>query len=689
MLIESLPNDEQNNQTLNAALNLAEQGVPVFPCRPAPDKSPLTGEGGFYNATTDPDQIEAWWTEYPDASFGEPTGERYWVFDIDLKPDKGVDGYLALHDLEREHGKLPDTYTVGTPLGGEHRRYLVPEGVTIPNSRSRIGQGLDVQGTGGYVLIPPSQGYTVVNDAPIAEAPAWLIELITKPQRATEGQHEGKNPSDVTADLSGPPIPFGTRNDTLARLAGKLHDGTRGFDQLLIDLEAINRARCEPPLGEHPTDRPDELARIARSIISRPPCKRAAPSVTPEVLEELGRVEHANLWGRKWKGRRLKVARSVFATLILAAREYGTLIPAGVRVSLSERDLALRAGLSHRSVKSAIGMLRLEETLRKDDYERPLEHSGAFVLVSPDRAIYTHSTTGQPMEGKNPPGESGYTLRAPRLRCSTPGSGKRMRGTVTGTSKVRQGPAPEERDPVIRLDKAAEEVLDWLDATRGALGVKELAEIVGCQARDLRARALCKLEAAGVVRVEEDTVALVEDWLERLDDDRERAGEFEAYERDRTLYQWERDNRWKRTEERHQERLEEMARACGVSEHEIVSRRQEEKPQEQREEAAEAPGVEEPEALVESVEEVRELAREVLGRKGSRLRDPLVRPARARPRNPDLARTVREYLDRNPHRSKEPAGWIATTLWAYDLVEGKPTAQEVAAVLGELERRAA
>lgn len=132
-------------------------------------------------------------------------------------------------------------------------------------------------------------------------------------------------------------------------------------------------------------------------------------------------------------------------------------------------------------------------------------------------------------------------MRGPRLRCSSPGTGKRLRGTIPGTSKVREGPAPEERDPLIRLDKAAEEVIDWLDACGGTLGLEELAEIVGCRLRDLRGRVIAKLQEAGVVLVEGDSVALVEDWLERLDEDRERAGEFEAHERDKARYERERE----------------------------------------------------------------------------------------------------------------------------------------------------
>jgi putative DNA primase/helicase len=61
------------NPNLRAALDLAGQGKPVFPCKPSDkkpipprDKDPETGElingtGGLKKASTDVAQISAWW----------------------------------------------------------------------------------------------------------------------------------------------------------------------------------------------------------------------------------------------------------------------------------------------------------------------------------------------------------------------------------------------------------------------------------------------------------------------------------------------------------------------------------------------------------------------------------------------------------------------------------------------------
>jgi hypothetical protein len=75
--------------------------------------------------------------------------------------------------------------------------------------------------------------------------------------------------STTTHYLNGPPIPDGSRNITLTKIAGSLHDGTRSLEQLIEDLMAVNRARCKPLLPAN------EVAKIAKSIHKRPKCDRA------------------------------------------------------------------------------------------------------------------------------------------------------------------------------------------------------------------------------------------------------------------------------------------------------------------------------------------------------------------------------------------------------------------------------
>src|SRR5262245_57366753 len=108
---------------LAAALDYAKKGIPVFPCR-ADNKKPLT-KNGFYDATTDVNQIKAWWKQYPDAMIGVPTGPKseLWGIDADINRDKGLDGPKELEGLIAKHGPLPPTPTSITPRGGVHHLF--------------------------------------------------------------------------------------------------------------------------------------------------------------------------------------------------------------------------------------------------------------------------------------------------------------------------------------------------------------------------------------------------------------------------------------------------------------------------------------------------------------------------------------------------------------------------------------
>jgi hypothetical protein len=87
--------DNNENNTPNQAeiaRQYARAGTPVFPCDPT-TKKPLT-KHGFDDASTDPGMVTAWWLQHPDAMVGCPTGAKsgWWVFDVDVDPDKGTDG---------------------------------------------------------------------------------------------------------------------------------------------------------------------------------------------------------------------------------------------------------------------------------------------------------------------------------------------------------------------------------------------------------------------------------------------------------------------------------------------------------------------------------------------------------------------------------------------------------------------
>lgn len=164
-----------------AALGLAAQGVRVFPV--GPDKAPRT-PNGFHDATTKPDVIKAWtW----DGMIGAAVAPGTFVLDVD--PRNGGDRTLALF---REQGRdFPPTRAIKTKSGGFHYLFTVPEGVAL---RGKLGPGVDIKRAGkGYVVSPPSPGYTVLSDVPPVPAPEWLLDELAIPE-AEPGTDEASDP---------------------------------------------------------------------------------------------------------------------------------------------------------------------------------------------------------------------------------------------------------------------------------------------------------------------------------------------------------------------------------------------------------------------------------------------------------------------------------------------------------------
>jgi hypothetical protein len=177
---------------------------PIFPCKPWPDKSPLT-EHGLYDATKDPAQITSWWWQWPQALIGMPTGERSGVvvLDVDIR-DPRANGFDALDELG--FAILPVTRMVHTPTvhdgsTGLHLHFTAPE-KPIHNTAGKrgcgIGPGLDWRGSGGYVILPsPGSGYwfdpVLGLDTPLAAIPPELLPraaerpVVARPIRPATG----------------------------------------------------------------------------------------------------------------------------------------------------------------------------------------------------------------------------------------------------------------------------------------------------------------------------------------------------------------------------------------------------------------------------------------------------------------------------------------------------------------------
>jgi putative DNA primase/helicase len=218
---------------LEAALQFARRGWPVFPCsvknkRPLlprdkdADGEPIKGSGGVSKATTDEEQIRAWWHKWPKAMIGVAVGRAGMVvIDLDprrelvtpevIDPDTGEVITEAVYEewtLERHRAALeeligapmPLSLAVRTPSGGVHLYFLMPEGKPIGNSGS-LPKHIDVRGLGGYTIVPPSicegDGKNSAGeyrwlrgnaDTPIAALPEALAEIMRRPPARAAGE---------------------------------------------------------------------------------------------------------------------------------------------------------------------------------------------------------------------------------------------------------------------------------------------------------------------------------------------------------------------------------------------------------------------------------------------------------------------------------------------------------------------
>lgn len=168
----------QDNPTLAAALAYAEAGWYIFPCI-AGGKTPACANG-VHDATRDPAIINQWFTENPRYNIAAAP-DRSGHFVVDVDPPLGAE---TLASLEMEHGLLPSTLTFQTPRGGLHHWFTGSCPSSVGTERNGLGPKLDTRGVGGYALLPPSivqgKGYERLVDAPVAEGPRWIAEVLAR-----------------------------------------------------------------------------------------------------------------------------------------------------------------------------------------------------------------------------------------------------------------------------------------------------------------------------------------------------------------------------------------------------------------------------------------------------------------------------------------------------------------------------
>lgn len=105
--------------------------------------------------------------------FGIATGKRSGIFVVDCDGAEAAESFF-------DRGPIPNTFTVGRGEGHLHFYFRQPT-FEVKTSAGELAKNVDVRGAGGFVVCPGSPHrsgdfYRVVDDSPVAEAPAWLLK---------------------------------------------------------------------------------------------------------------------------------------------------------------------------------------------------------------------------------------------------------------------------------------------------------------------------------------------------------------------------------------------------------------------------------------------------------------------------------------------------------------------------------
>jgi KaiC/GvpD/RAD55 family RecA-like ATPase len=259
---------------LEAALTYASWGWHVLPLIPN-DKRPASAHG-VHDATTDENQIRAWWAQNPNYNIGIAAGEKSGIVVFDIDPRNG--GGDSWDDFTTEHGAVPDGICQLTAGGGEHHIAQWREGL----KSCELRPGVDFLANGRYFVVAPSsvngRDYTWEESSdptdgicPFAIPDQWLAAMAVRK---------------VVALATDGALITGNRNAGLASLAGSMRRNGFSNTEIHAAISIVNAERCDIPLPA------SDIRRIAESI------SRYEPEHDVGASAAIGEAAAENLIGK-------------------------------------------------------------------------------------------------------------------------------------------------------------------------------------------------------------------------------------------------------------------------------------------------------------------------------------------------------------------------------------------------------
>jgi hypothetical protein len=196
------------------ALQMASLGHAVFPlhgmkngkCTCGNATCPDAGKhprrtNSFKDATKNPAFINMWFKYEPDLNYGVRLGQAIGSTDkmavvVDVDRYK-VGGAEALEELEKVHGRLPETVEVLTGAGGSHYYFLADNLLSFTD---KLGKNIDLK-VNGYVVGPGSvhasgRRYEMEASSDLfegqvmADLPQWVSDHFSKSAKLTKSAEE-------------------------------------------------------------------------------------------------------------------------------------------------------------------------------------------------------------------------------------------------------------------------------------------------------------------------------------------------------------------------------------------------------------------------------------------------------------------------------------------------------------------
>lgn len=261
---------------LDAALTYASWGWRVLPVQEN-SKIPASAHG-VKDATTDTEQIRAWWAQNPNFNIGIAAGAQSGILVFDIDPRNGGDDSWDV--WVSEHGELPDGAYQLTAGGGQH--YLANYNEAIKSCKMR--DGIDLLSDGRYFLASPSSinGKEYAWEA--SSDPFDGVAPVTIPERWITALQVRKFVDNAERNTT---LITGNRNAGLTAIAGSMRHFGMTEQAILAALVVENDTRCETPLPM------SEVKQIAHSV------SRYTPEVDSAADAALGTDAAERLFSAK------------------------------------------------------------------------------------------------------------------------------------------------------------------------------------------------------------------------------------------------------------------------------------------------------------------------------------------------------------------------------------------------------